>query len=139
MACQEQVGFAVISRPGWELSYWPRVTLEVDSSGLQSLGASWVMVSCCVPPPMVAVRVKALVLLTTVVGATLLWPGGSLAVKSIQIGVAYAIWSGCGIVLISIIGWIVFRQPLDLPAIVGMGLIIAGVVVLNLFSTTQVH
>lgn len=60
----------------------------------------------------------------------------SLALRTIPVGVAYAIWSGVGIVLISSIAWVVYRQALDLAAIVGIGLIIAGVVVIQLFSTT---
>lgn len=63
----------------------------------------------------------------------------SLALRSIPLGVAYAIWSGIGIALISIVGWVVYRQALDLGAIVGIALIVAGVLVLNLFSKTPVH
>ncbi|NLO79071.1 MAG: QacE family quaternary ammonium compound efflux SMR transporter [Xanthomonadaceae bacterium] len=61
----------------------------------------------------------------------------SLTLRTIPVGIAYAVWSGVGIVLIALIGWLVFGQALDLPAIVGMGLIIAGVAVLNLFSTAM--
>lgn len=60
----------------------------------------------------------------------------SLALRSIPVGVAYAIWSGVGIVLISVLGWALFRQRLDAAALVGVGLIIAGVIVIQLFSTT---
>jgi small multidrug resistance pump len=60
----------------------------------------------------------------------------SLALRTIPVGVAYAIWSGVGIVLISAIAWVIYRQALDAAAIVGMGLIIAGVAVINLFSAT---
>ncbi|GKS86263.1 QacE family quaternary ammonium compound efflux SMR transporter [Acidovorax sp. SUPP2522] len=63
----------------------------------------------------------------------------SLALKTIPVGVAYAIWSGVGIVLISVVGWVVFRQRLDAPAMVGLGLIIAGVLVVNLFSKSTGH
>lgn len=63
----------------------------------------------------------------------------SLALKSISVGVAYAIWSGLGIVLIAIIGAAVFRERLDFPAYIGMGLIISGVLVLNLFSKAAHH
>ncbi|MBU1346582.1 MAG: EamA family transporter [Alphaproteobacteria bacterium] len=63
----------------------------------------------------------------------------SLTLKSIPTGVAYAIWSGVGIVLISAAAWAFQGQKLDWPAIVGMGLIIAGVAVMNLFSKTAVH
>lgn len=60
----------------------------------------------------------------------------SLTLKTIPIGIAYAIWSGVGIVLITLAGWILFGQKLDAPALVGMSLIITGVVVMNVFSKT---
>lgn len=63
----------------------------------------------------------------------------SLTLKTIPVGVAYAVWSGAGIVLIALIGWLVYGQALDLPAIVGMSLIVAGVAVLQLFSKNVVH
>lgn len=63
----------------------------------------------------------------------------SLVLKNIPVGIAYAIWSGMGIVLISIIGWTVFKQHLDLPAISGLLLIIAGVLVINIFSNSVSH
>jgi len=85
-------------------------------------------------------------------GFTRLWPSVLTAVgyaaafyclamtlKVIPTGVAYAIWSGIGIVLISVVGWIAFKQTLDIPALIGMGLIIAGVVVINVFSNTVRH
>lgn len=59
--------------------------------------------------------------------------------KTIPTGIAYAIWSGVGIVLISGVGWIWFRQALDLPAMIGLGLIVAGVVVVNVFSRSVTH
>jgi small multidrug resistance pump len=57
----------------------------------------------------------------------------------IPVGVAYAVWSGAGVALIAAIGWAALGQKLDAAALVGMGLIVAGVVVLNLFSTTAAH
>lgn len=63
----------------------------------------------------------------------------SLTLKVIPVGVVYAIWSGIGIVLISVIGYLVFGQVLDLAAIIGLGLIIAGVVVINTLSTSVPH
>ena len=63
----------------------------------------------------------------------------SLTLRSIPIGVAYAIWSGVGVALIALIGWAVFVQVLDGPAIAGLVLIVAGVIVLNLFSRTVSH
>lgn len=58
----------------------------------------------------------------------------SLTLRTLPIGIAYAIWSGLGIVLISIAGWFVYKQALDAPALLGMGLIVAGVIVINVFS-----
>ncbi|MBV7297086.1 DMT family transporter [Enterovibrio paralichthyis] len=63
----------------------------------------------------------------------------SLVLKSIPIGVAYAIWAGLGMVLISIVGLVVFKQKLDIAAVVGVLLIISGVVVIQVFSTTSGH
>lgn len=63
----------------------------------------------------------------------------SLTLRQMPVGVMYAIWSGAGIVLITAIGWIVFKQALDIPAMIGMALILSGVVVINLFSKTMSH
>lgn len=63
----------------------------------------------------------------------------SLTLRTIPVGIAYAVWSGLGIVLISIVGFVVFGQKLDLAALVGLGLIIAGVLVLNLLSSSTFH
>jgi small multidrug resistance pump len=62
----------------------------------------------------------------------------SRALETVPVGIAYAIWSGVGILLITVIAWLVYGQVLDLPALVGLGLIVAGVVVLNVFSKTVV-
>ena len=63
----------------------------------------------------------------------------SLTLKVMPIGIVYAIWSGAGIVLISIMGYFLFNQTLDLPAMVGIGLIILGVVVINTLSSSTTH
>jgi small multidrug resistance pump len=63
----------------------------------------------------------------------------SLALRGIPVGIAYAVWSGVGIVLISVIGWLAFGQTLDAAAVVGIGLIMAGVIVLNVFTRSPVH
>lgn len=60
----------------------------------------------------------------------------ALALKTIPVGVAYAIWSGVGVALITLIGWAVFRQKLDAPALAGIALIVAGVVVIQFFSAS---
>jgi len=63
----------------------------------------------------------------------------SLTLRAMPVGIMYAVWSGAGIVLITAIGWVVFRQTLDLPAIIGIVLILAGVLIINLFSRTVAH
>lgn len=63
----------------------------------------------------------------------------SLCLREIPVGIAYAIWAGVGIVLIGLIGWVMFGQRLDLAAMLGMAMIIAGVVVIQLFSSTVAH
>ncbi|HHE4817622.1 TPA: SMR family transporter [Proteus mirabilis] len=63
----------------------------------------------------------------------------SQVVKVMPLGIAYAIWSGLGIVLVSVAAVFVYQQKLDLPAIVGMTLIIAGVLVINLLSNSTLH
>lgn len=63
----------------------------------------------------------------------------SLTLKSIPVGIVYAVWSGAGIVLITLVAALLFKQIPDLPAVIGMGLIVAGVVVLNVFSKVSAH
>ncbi|NML06512.1 SMR family transporter [Sphingomonas sp. G-3-2-10] len=63
----------------------------------------------------------------------------SLTLRTLPVGIAYAIWSGVGIVLIAGIAWALQGQKLDLPAIAGMALIISGVLVMNLFSSSVAH
>ena len=63
----------------------------------------------------------------------------SLVLKTIPVGIAYAIWSGVGIVLIAIVAAILFKQVLDIPAIIGMSLIVSGVIVINVFSKSVSH
>lgn len=60
----------------------------------------------------------------------------SLVLRSMTVGIAYAIWSGVGIVLLALVGAIAFREIPDTPAIIGMGLIISGVIVIHVFSQT---
>ena len=100
----------------------------------------------------IAFEVIGTTLMKTSQGFTRLWPSvaavASYAVcffllsqtlKQIPTGVAYAIWSGCGIVLISLVAWLLHGQKLDVPAMAGIGLIVAGVIVLNLFSKSAAH
>lgn len=63
----------------------------------------------------------------------------SLTLRTLPVGVAYAIWAGAGVALVAAVAWIVHGQRLDVPAVVGMSLIVAGVIVLNLFSKSGVH
>jgi small multidrug resistance pump len=63
----------------------------------------------------------------------------ALVLRTIPVGIAYAVWSGLGIVFIALIGLIVFGQRLDAPAIAGMGLILAGILVIHLFSNAAPH
>lgn len=60
----------------------------------------------------------------------------SLALRSIPVAIAYAIWSGVGVALIAVAGWLLYRQALNLGELAGIGLIVAGVVILSLFSKT---
>ncbi|HFD0315497.1 multidrug efflux SMR transporter SsmE [Serratia marcescens] len=100
----------------------------------------------------IVAEVIATTMLKASEGFTRLWPsllvvlgygvafwGLSMVVKSMPLGIVYAIWSGMGIVLVSVAAVFVYQQKLDWPAIVGMGLIIAGVLVINLLSKTSVH
>ncbi|MGB8667622.1 MAG: SMR family transporter [Serratia inhibens] len=77
--------------------------------------------------------------LVVVVGYAVAFWGLSMVVKTMPLGIVYAIWSGMGIVLVSIAAVFVYQQKLDLPAVIGMGLIIAGVLVINLLSKTAAH
>ena len=63
----------------------------------------------------------------------------SLTLRSIPVGIAYAVWSGVGVVLISLAGLVLFGQRLDFAAMLGIGLIVAGVLVINLFSGVSAH
>ena|GEM_PF-147635 len=63
----------------------------------------------------------------------------TLVLRTISVGTAYALWAGLGIVLVSLVSAVLFRQIPDLPAVIGMLLIVAGVVVIHLFSKTVAH
>ncbi len=63
----------------------------------------------------------------------------SLVLKVMPVGIVYAIWAGLGIVTITLIGFVIFGQKLDVPALIGIGLIVAGVLVINLFSNSATH
>lgn len=63
----------------------------------------------------------------------------AVVLKTVPVGVAYAIWSGAGVALVTLIGLFAFGQKLDAAAMVGIGLIVSGVIVLNVFSDTAIH
>jgi len=63
----------------------------------------------------------------------------SLVLKAIPIGIAYAAWAGLGIVLLALVGWVFFGQSLDTPALIGIALILAGVIIMNVFSKAVAH
>ncbi|AMS42748.1 SMR family transporter [Aminobacter sp. NyZ550] len=100
----------------------------------------------------VAFEVVATSALKETNGFTRLWPSVvalagyacafyflSLVLRQVPVGIVYAMWCGAGIVFITAIAWIWFRQTLDLPALLGIGLIMAGVIVINLFSKSIAH
>lgn len=63
----------------------------------------------------------------------------SLALRTIPLGVAYAIWSGVGVALIILAGWVLYRQPLDVASFIGIALIVSGVIVLHIYSKAAAH
>ncbi|MET1413463.1 SMR family transporter [Roseibium sp. HPY-6] len=77
--------------------------------------------------------------LITVVGYAVSFWLLSFPIRVLPTGIVYAIWSGAGIVLITMVAWLAFDQKLDLPAILGLGLIVAGVVIINMFSKSVAH
>lgn len=117
----------------------------MSAEGLPSLGNGYGYLGIAI-----VAEVLATSFLKSAEGFTRLWPSVavgygiaflclSLTLRTIPTGVAYAIWSGAGIVLVSAIAWIFLGQKLDAPALIGMGLILAGVLVINLFSKTAGH
>ena len=82
---------------------------------------------------------KPVPLLLVVLGYGLSFWMLSLVVKSIPVGIAYAMWAGLGIVLVSVAAAVLYQQRLDLPAMLGMGLIVSGVAVIQLFSHSTGH
>ena len=63
----------------------------------------------------------------------------SLVTRTVPVGIVYAVWSGAGIVLVAAAGWLLFGQKLDLPAIIGLAMIVAGVLIINLVSKSVSH
>lgn len=79
---------------------------------------------------------KIIPILIIIVGYGVAFYFLSLALRTIPIGIAYAIWSGLGIILVTSVGTVLYKQIPDTAAVIGMGLIITGVVVINIFSKT---
>lgn len=77
--------------------------------------------------------------LVVVVGYGIAFYCLSVVLRTLPLGVTYAIWSGVGVALVALVGWLVYGQSLDLAAVIGLTLIVAGVIVLNLFSKTVAH
>ncbi|MFC5583519.1 DMT family transporter [Nitratireductor kimnyeongensis] len=77
--------------------------------------------------------------LITLIGYAVAFFFLSLTLRTMSVGIVYALWSGAGIVFITAIGWLWFQEALDAPALLGVGLIIAGVLVINLFSKSVMH
>ncbi|WP_420410830.1 SMR family transporter [Roseibium sp.] len=75
----------------------------------------------------------------TIVGYALSFWLLSFPIRVLPTGIVYAVWSGAGIVLITMVAWFLFDQKLDVPALLGLGLIIAGVIVINVFSKSVGH
>jgi small multidrug resistance pump len=63
----------------------------------------------------------------------------SLVTRTVPVGIVYAVWSGAGIVLVAAAGWLLFGQKLDLPAVIGLVMIVAGVLIINLVSKSVSH
>ncbi|MBA4710047.1 MULTISPECIES: SMR family transporter [Aquitalea] len=77
--------------------------------------------------------------LVTAIGYMISFYMLSLTLRHVPVGVVYAIWSGVGIVLVSLVAWQLYGQKLDVPAMIGIGMIMGGVLVLNLFSKSSSH
>ncbi len=75
----------------------------------------------------------------TIAGYAIAFWSLSFVLRVMPTGVVYAIWSGLGVVLVALVAWVWAKQTLDLPALIGLGLIVAGVAVINLFSRTVGH
>ena len=108
---------------------------------------SWLLLSVAILTEVVATSAlkasdgftKVTPSIVVIVGYVLSFYFLSLALKGIPVGVAYATWAGLGIVLITLIAWVMYGQKLDLAALVGMGFILIGVVIMNLFSNVTPH
>ena len=111
------------------------------------MNATWIILSVAIAFEVVATSAlketqgftRLLPSIIAIVGYGLAFYFLSLTLKVLPVGIMYAIWSGAGIVLVAIVGWLLFRQTLDVPALIGIALILAGVLIINLFSATVSH
>jgi small multidrug resistance pump len=130
-------------RPPGPERVWSAVTRQSGRADMKY----WIYLGCAI-----LCEVTATSALKASEGFSRLWPSVtviagyglsfyclSLALRVIPIGVAYAIWAGLGIVLLSLVGWFRFHQKLDAPALLGMGLILSGVIVMRLWSSAGAH
>jgi len=107
----------------------------------------WIFLTCAIVAEVIATSAlkasdgftKLMPSLITVSGYLIAFYLLSLTLRTLPVGIAYAIWSGLGTVLIAVVAWFVYGQKLDLAAVIGMGLIVAGVIVLNVFSKSGSH
>ena len=87
----------------------------------------------------VAFEVTATMALISIVGYALTFYFLSLMLRTLPVGIVYALWCGLGIFFLVAVAWIFYRQALDAPALLGLGLIVAGVAIINLFSKSIPH
>jgi small multidrug resistance pump len=115
--------------------------------GLQGIRVNWVYLAIAIVSEVIATSAlkasesftKLYPSIVVVVGYGVAFYFLSLTLRTIPVGIAYAVWSGVGIVLVSLVGWLLYGQRLDMAAYLGIGLIAAGVVVLNVFSKSAAH
>src|SRR5690348_9437287 len=114
-------------RASWNLGYlWLAVAIIAEVIGTSALRASEGFT-------------RLMPALVVVAGYGLAFYCLSMTLKTMPVGIVYAIWSGVGIVLITLVAMVLYRQVPDLAAVAGLSLIVAGVVVLNVFSGMQAH
>ncbi|MEH6824798.1 MAG: multidrug efflux SMR transporter [Motiliproteus sp.] len=108
---------------------------------------SWIFLSIAITAEVVATSAlkasegftKPLPTLSVALGYAVAFYFLSLTLRTIPVGIAYAIWAGLGVVLITLVGWLQFDQKMDPAAIIGMGFIVTGVIIMNVFSTVVSH
>lgn len=107
----------------------------------------WIFLGCAIIAEVIATSAlkasdgfsKLLPSLITISGYLIAFYLLALTLRTLPVGIAYAIWSGVGTVLIALVAWVLYGQKLDLAAVIGMTLIVAGVIVLNVFSKSTSH